>query len=103
MRNRTGGLSVLSSLVFSAFSAGLISHATPSPSPWGEMLTKHKWDAIPDTWVSLGHPPNDTTIELHIALKANHENALFDAFHEVSNPRHPKHVPFTSAPPLRAY
>ena len=72
-------------------------------SQWGrdEMLVKHKWDAIPDNWVSLGHPPNETTIELHIALKPNRENALIDALHEVSQPRHPKRVPFINTPSSR--
>ncbi|KAH8978153.1 subtilisin-like protein [Lactarius akahatsu] len=39
----------------------------------------------------MGHPPADTTIDLHIALKAKNENALIDALIEVSSPGHPKH------------
>ena len=103
MRNHTASdwLSVLAVLVLSVLSAGLACHAImPSPSPWDEMLIKHKWDSIPDNWVSLGQPPNGTTIKFHIALKANRENALIDALHEVSHPRHPKHVLFTSTPQL---
>ena len=94
MRNHDsdGWLSVLVFLVLSVLFPGLACHATPSPSPWDEMLIKHKWDAIPNDWVSLGQPPNGTTIKLQIALKANHENALIDALHEVSHPRGPKHV-----------
>ena len=94
---------MLSVLVISVLSAVLACHATPSPSPWDEMIIKHKWDAIPDNWVSQGQPPNGTTIKLHIALKGNHENALIDAFHEVSQPSHPKHVLFTSTPTLEAH
>ena len=67
------------------------------------MLTKHKWDAIPGNWVSLGYPPNGTTIKLHIALKANRENSFVDALQEVSHPRHPKHVLFTGTFQPKAY
>ena len=104
MRRDTCWLSaVLSVLVLSIFSAGLACHAL-TPSPWDQIRFKHKWDAVPDNWVSLGPPPNGTTIKLHIALKANREKALVDALHEVSHPRHPKHVLFTGiTPPLEAY
>jgi hypothetical protein len=89
----TGWLSVLSVLEL-LLSSRLACHAirTPFPSPRDEMLVKHKWDAIPDHWVGMGQPPNSTMIKLHIALKPNRENALIDALHEVSQPRHPKHV-----------
>ena len=105
MRNHAASfwLSVLSVLVLSVLSAGLACHAAPSPSPWEETLIKHKWDVIPENWVSLGHPPNGTTIKLHIALKAKRENALIDALHEVSHPRHPRHVLSTSNPLPGAY
>ena len=103
MRKHTCLLSVLSVFVLSVPSAGLISHATASPSPWEKMITKHKWDAIPDNWISLGHPPNGTTIKLHIALKANRENAVVDALHDVSNPRNLKHVLCAGTPQLTAY
>ena len=92
MRHHTGWLSVLSVPVLFVFFAVVAHHATPSPLPWNEMIIKHKWDAVPDNWVSLGQPPNGTTVKLHIALKANREKALIDALHEVSHPRHPKHV-----------
>jgi hypothetical protein len=88
MHYHTGRLSMFSVFVLSVLSAGLACHATPFPSPRDEMLVKHKWNAIPDNWVSIGQPPNGTTIGLHIALKPNHENALIDALHEVSHPRH---------------
>ena len=103
MRNHTEWLLVHYVLFLYILSAGLACHATPSPSPWNEMLIKHKWDTIPDNWASLGHPPNGTTINLHISLKANRENALIDAFRNVSNPRNSKHVLLTSTPPLKAY
>ena len=115
MRNHKGSLSVLSILVLSVPLSALLTfvlsvpfsgfafQAMPSPSHWDEMLIKHKWDAIPDSWVSLGQPPNGTTIKLHIALKPNHDNALIDALHEVSHPRHPKYVLFTGTPQLEAY
>ena len=99
----TGWFSVLSVLVFSVISVGLPCLATPSPSPWNQMLVKHMWHAIPDNWLILDHPPNSTTIDFRIALKAHRENALIDALHEVSHPRHPKHVIFTSTPQLEAY
>ncbi len=35
----------------------------------------------------LGSLPTGTTIDLHVALKLHRENALIDAFYEVSNPR----------------
>jgi tripeptidyl-peptidase-1 len=69
---------------------------TPLPSPWDDMAVKHKWNATPDNWVTIGHPPNGTAINLYIALKPSRENALIDALYEVSQPRHPKHVLFTT-------
>ena len=90
MRNHTGWLYVLSTIVLSVLFAGFACQTMPFLSPWDEMLIKHKWDAIPDSWVSLGHPPNGTTIKFHIALKPDRNNALMDALHEVSHPRHPK-------------
>jgi tripeptidyl-peptidase-1 len=45
----------------------------------------------------LGHPPNGTTIDLHIALKPQRENVLIDALHEVSQPGNPKQVHFTTS------
>ena len=96
---------------FSAFSIFLLSilvaapltgHKTPLPSTWVDVRVKHKWNTIPDSWVSLGQPPNDTIIDLYISLKPHRENALVDALYEVSHPRHPKHVLF-STPLLAAY
>ena len=92
MRHHTGWLSVLSVPVLFVCFAVVAHHATPSSLTWNKMIIKHKCDAIPDNWVSLGQPPNGTTVKLHIALKANREKALIDALHEVSHPRHPMHV-----------
>ena len=82
--------------------AFLIDLKTTLPSAWDNMLIKHKWDFIPDNWAALGHPPNGTTIDFHIALKPKRENALIDALHDVSQPGHPKHVLLTT-PLVDAY
>ncbi|KAH9021500.1 subtilisin-like protein [Lactarius pseudohatsudake] len=80
-------LSVLSVLVFGPLN-GL---ATPFALHWDDLQAKHTWNSVPENWNNLGHPPADTTIDLHIALKAKNENALIDALIEVSSPGHPKH------------
>ena len=67
------------------------------PSPWDDIVVKHKWDTIPDNWLSLGPPRNDTTIDLHIALHPKQKNALIDVLYEVSQPGHPKRVFFTTS------
>lgn len=81
-------LSVLS--VLAAVPLGEL--ATPLAILWDDKRVKHTWPATPANWVSLGHPSSGTTIDLHIALKPHHENALIDALYEVSTPGHPKHV-----------
>jgi hypothetical protein len=76
------------------FAAGSVGRqTTPLTGRWDEKTVKHSWDAVPQNWESLGHPPVDTTIDLYLALKPQHENALIDALQEVSNPRHAKYVP----------
>ena len=65
-------------------------------TPQEDMVVKHKWDVIPDNWISLGPPPHETTIDLHIALQANQKDALTDVLLEVSQPGHPKQVLFTT-------
>ncbi|KAH9018849.1 subtilisin-like protein [Lactarius pseudohatsudake] len=65
--------------------------ATPFTSHWDDLRAKHTWNSVPENWNNLGHPPADTAIDLHIALKAKNENALIDALIEVSSPGHPKH------------
>ncbi|KAI9454059.1 subtilisin-like protein [Lactarius psammicola] len=66
----------------------LANHLTP---PWDDIREKHTWNAVPPNWEALGHPPAGTTIDLHLALKPHHENALIDALYAVSNPRSPKY------------
>ncbi|KAF8263238.1 subtilisin-like protein [Lactarius quietus] len=75
--------SVLLQAVF--FLCGL---ATPSLPRWDDMHTKHSWKTIPSNWESLGPPPDDTMINLHVAFEPQNENALVDAIHEVSDPGH---------------
>ncbi len=66
--------------------------AFPLKPRWDDMRVKHSWDSIPDKWECQGHPPADTTIDLRVALKPHHDNALIDGLHKVSDPRHPKYV-----------
>ncbi|KAI9450416.1 subtilisin-like protein [Lactarius psammicola] len=77
-------LSVLSVLA----AARLADLAAPLAPLWDDMRLMHTWDTVPDNWESLGRPPAGTTINLHIALKAQHENALIDALYKVSDPYH---------------
>ena len=87
--------------LLSVFSALIIAlHdilAMPLAPPWDDIRVKHAWNSIPPNWETLGRPPAGTTIDLHIALKPLHENALIDALYEVSEPRSPKQV-FSNAP-----
>ncbi|KAH9035433.1 subtilisin-like protein [Lactarius hengduanensis] len=68
----------------------LSSLATPFASHWDDLRPKHAWNSVPENWRNLGHPSADTTIDLHIALKAKSENALIDTLMEVSSPDHPR-------------
>ena len=81
-------ISVLS--VLAALPLGTL--AKPFPARWNDMRVKHSWNAVPKNWESLGHLPSNTTIDLYVALKPLHKNALIDALYEVSSPGHPKHV-----------
>ncbi|KAH9064028.1 subtilisin-like protein [Lactarius vividus] len=74
----------------------LDSAATRFPPDWNDMHTKHRWNAIPGKWESIGQPPVGTTIDLCIALKPHHVHALTDAIYEVSNPKHPKYGAYLS-------
>ncbi|KAH8985674.1 peptidase S8/S53 domain-containing protein [Lactarius akahatsu] len=65
--------------------------AKPLSPPWDDMHIKHSWNVVPKNWESLGHPPSGTTIDLHIALRPQRENAMVDALHEVSEPGHPRY------------
>ncbi|KAH9057769.1 subtilisin-like protein [Lactarius vividus] len=69
----------------------LCGFATPLTSQWGGMKVKHAWDAVPKNWESLGHSSNETTIDLHIALKSHREDALVEALYEVSDPGHSRY------------
>ncbi|KAH8993911.1 subtilisin-like protein [Lactarius akahatsu] len=90
-------LSVLCALT--VITTPLDSTATPFPPNWNHMHTKHRWNAIPGKWESIGQPPVGTTIDLSIALRPHREHALADAIHEVSNPKHPKHALCFILPP----
>ncbi|KAH9057768.1 subtilisin-like protein [Lactarius vividus] len=79
---RCRALSVLAALS----AAFLCVSATPFASRWDGMKVKHAWDTVPNNWESLGHPSNQTTIDLHIALKSRREGALVEALYEVSDP-----------------
>ncbi|KAH9168821.1 subtilisin-like protein [Lactarius sanguifluus] len=72
------------------------SAATPFAPNWNDMHTKHRWNAIPGKWESIGQPPVGTTIDLRIALKPHREHAITDAIYEVSNPKHPKYGAYLS-------
>ncbi|KAF8260176.1 subtilisin-like protein [Lactarius quietus] len=92
---RCNPLSVLSTLA--GLSASLLgSLATAHVPRWGGMKVMHAWSAVPQSWVSMGHPHAETTIDLHLALKSHHEHALVDVLYEVSNPKHPKYGAYLS-------
>lgn len=79
--------------VFSVLATALLhTLAMPLAPPWDEIHVKHSWSTVPPKWETLGHPHAGATIDLHVALKSHHENALIDALYEVSEPRSPKHV-----------
>jgi hypothetical protein len=88
------------SVLFVLAAVPLLNLAKPlaPPSSWDDIRVKHTWNAIPPNWETLGHPPADTTIDLHIALIPQYENALIDALYEVSDPRSPKYV-LSNTPP----
>ncbi|KAF8272704.1 subtilisin-like protein [Lactarius quietus] len=78
--------------VFTVLSAGVIfTFATALQPDLGDMRVKYAWSATPANWELLGPPGAETTIDLHIALKSQNENALIDALHQVSTPGHPKY------------
>ncbi|KAF8264598.1 subtilisin-like protein [Lactarius quietus] len=60
------------------------------------MVVMHAWNAIPQNWVSMGHPHTETTIDLYLALKSHHEHALTDVLYEVSNPTHSRYGAYLS-------
>lgn len=66
--------------------------ATPLATLWDDISVRHTVNATLANWEALGVSPAGTTIDLYIALKAQHESALTDALYEVSTPGHPKYV-----------
>src|SRR5258708_12507064 len=66
--------------------------AFPLKPRWDDMRVKHSWDSIPDKWECQGHPPADTTIDLRVALKPPHDNALIHRLHHATDPTHPNSV-----------
>ncbi|KAH9165249.1 Pro-kumamolisin, activation domain-containing protein [Lactarius sanguifluus] len=76
--------------------------ATPL-TPWGDVHVKHAWSSIPANWETLGCPSAGTTIDLYIALTPRHNNALIDALHQVSDPKHPRHIHLTAAPLMPSF
>ncbi|KAF8267704.1 peptidase S8/S53 domain-containing protein [Lactarius quietus] len=83
-RRRLSFLSFLAAMPFTNFTMPLV-------PPWDDVLVKHTWLDVPPNWETLGIPPSNTTIDFHIALVPQHENALIDALYEVSTPGHPKY------------
>ncbi|KAH8980028.1 subtilisin-like protein [Lactarius hatsudake] len=79
------------SVLFVLAVASLTCLAIPLAQPWHDISVKHAWNAVPDNWECLGHPPPATTIDLHIALQPKEENILREALYEVSTPGHPKY------------
>ncbi|KAH9057761.1 subtilisin-like protein [Lactarius vividus] len=80
------------SLLFALTAAAVIcGRATPLAPRWDEMKVIHAWSTVPNNWKSLGHPPNQTTIDFYIALKSQRESALVDALYQASDPNSPKY------------
>ncbi|KAH9003625.1 subtilisin-like protein [Lactarius hatsudake] len=77
--------------VLSIIAIGPLSGLATFAPRWDDVKAKHTWNSIPENWQNLGHPPSGTTMNLHIALKAQNENALIDVLYQVSNPGHPKY------------
>ena len=88
--NPLAALTILSVLAIFPLSTAL------QPRLLGDMRIKHARSEVPRNWERLGHPGAETTIDLHMALKSQDENALIDALYEVSTPGHPKYVPHYS-------
>ncbi|KAH9176106.1 subtilisin-like protein [Lactarius sanguifluus] len=73
--------------VLSIFATGPVDGlATPLTRLWDAKRVKHSWGAVPQDWESLGYLAADTTIDLYLGLKPQHENAL-----PINTPEHPKY------------
>ncbi|KAH9179896.1 hypothetical protein EDB89DRAFT_1923816, partial [Lactarius sanguifluus] len=83
--------SVLTSLSSVPAAVLLVNFATPLAPSWDDIRVKHSWVYVPPSWEALSPPPTGTSIDLHIALKPQDENALIDTLYEVSTPRSPKY------------
>jgi tripeptidyl-peptidase-1 len=83
-------------LTLSVLAAVHFTLASPISARWDETQVKHVWNTVPKNWECQGYPPEETTIDLRIALKPDNENALVDALYEISDPNHPKYVFFPS-------
>ncbi|KAF8271587.1 subtilisin-like protein [Lactarius quietus] len=79
------------SVLFFFAATPLANFTTPLVPPWDDLHVKHTWIDVPQNWETLGSPSSNTTIDLHIALVPQYENALIDALYEVSTPGHPKY------------
>ncbi|KAH9083877.1 subtilisin-like protein [Lactarius deliciosus] len=77
--------------ILSIIAIGPLSGLATFAPRWDDVKAKHTWNSVPENWQNLGHPPSGTTIDLHIALKAQNENALIDVLYQVSSPCHPKY------------
>ncbi|KAF8266400.1 peptidase S8/S53 domain-containing protein [Lactarius quietus] len=82
--------------------ASLTNSSMPLVPRWDNVRVKHTWHTVPSNWESLGPPFFNTTIDLHIELQPQHENALIDALYEVSTPGNPKRV-ISDTPPYGAH
>ncbi|KAF8267660.1 peptidase S8/S53 domain-containing protein [Lactarius quietus] len=69
----------------------LANFTSPLVPPWDDIHVKHTWIDVPPNWETLGTPSSNATIDLHIALVPQFENALIDALYEVSTPGHPRY------------
>lgn len=72
-------------LVLAARTLGL---ARPVVRYWNGTIVSHAWDAVPENVEGLRRPPTGFMIDLYLALKPHHENALIDALCEIRGPRH---------------
>ncbi|KAH9057762.1 subtilisin-like protein [Lactarius vividus] len=79
------------SVLFTLTATIICGLATPLAPCWDGMKVMHAWSTVPNNWKSLGHPPNQTTINFYIALKSQRENALVDALYQVSDPKSPRY------------
>ncbi|KAF8264503.1 subtilisin-like protein [Lactarius quietus] len=90
------------SVLFFLAATPIANFSTPLVPPWDDPHVKHTWIDVPPNWETLGTPPSNTTIDFHIALVPQYENALIDSLYEVSTPGSPRHV-LSITPPLTTF